>query len=110
MERGEGDLPMTKSELAQKAQSAGATIPGKVVRLDFGAEGSVTLDGKAGAVTEDAAKGGEDTTINVSWADFEALSKGELNPMTAFMSGKIKLDGDMGPAMQLQSVFAKIGG
>jgi len=33
------------------------------------------------------------------------LLTGDLNPMTAFMSGKIKVDGDMGVAMKLQKLF-----
>ena len=37
--------------------------------------------------------------------DFMAMSRGDLNPMNAFMSGKIKLDGDMGLAMKLQGIF-----
>ena len=37
--------------------------------------------------------------------DFQALISGNLNPMSAFMSGKIKVDGDMGVAMKLQSLF-----
>ena len=30
---------------------------------------------------------------------------GELNPTTAFMTGRIKVGGDMGVALKLQSVF-----
>jgi len=30
--------------------------------------------------------------------------------MTAFMTGKLKIDGDMGNAMQMQSIFAKLRG
>jgi len=37
--------------------------------------------------------------------DFVAMSRGDLNPMNAFMSGKIKLQGDMGLAMKLQNLF-----
>jgi len=33
----------------------------------------------------------------------ESLMAGKLNPMMAFMSGKIKVKGDMGVAMKLQS-------
>lgn len=47
-----------------------------------------------------------DATITMSADDFKALTSGDLNPMTAFMSGKIKVKGDMGIVMKLQSVFA----
>jgi putative sterol carrier protein len=99
---------MTKSEMVEKLKSANVSVPGKVVRLDFGPDGSVTMDGNANQVTEDAPAGATDATVHVSWEDFKALAKGDLNPMTAFMSGKIRLDGDMGVAMQLQSVFSKL--
>lgn len=44
-------------------------------------------------------------TLSMDAEDFVALSKGELNPMQAFMGGKIKLDGDMGLAMKLQNIL-----
>ena len=48
------------------------------------------------------------TTIRVSWADWEAMSSGQLDGMTAFMQGKLKVEGDMSAAMQLQGVLAKL--
>ena len=44
-------------------------------------------------------------TITVSSEDWLAMLNGSLNPMQAFMSGKIKLDGDMTLAMSLQQVM-----
>ena len=41
-------------------------------------------------------------------ADWEALSSGELDGMTAFMMGKLKVEGDMSNAMQLQGVLTKL--
>jgi len=98
---------MTKSELAAKMQEAGAVIPGKTVKIDFGADdGVLLLDGKANQVSE--ADGTADTTIKVSWADWEALAAGQLDGMTAFMTGKLKVEGDMSNAMQLQGVLGKL--
>ena len=97
---------MTKSELATRMQDAGAVIPGKTVKIDFGDDGVLLLDGKANTVSEgDAAA---DTTIKVSWADWEALAAGQLDGMTAFMTGKLKVEGDMSNAMQLQGVLSKL--
>lgn len=45
-------------------------------------------------------------TIKMDAADFVSMSKGELNGMTAFMTGKIKVDGDLGTVMKLQSLFS----
>ena len=64
------------------------------------------LDGVANAVTEE--DGAADTVIKISWADWEALTKGEIDAMTAFMQGKLKVEGDMSNAMQLQGVLAKL--
>jgi putative sterol carrier protein len=45
-----------------------------------------------------------DTTIITSLATLEDLKNGG-NPMTAVMTGKIKIKGDMGLAMKLSSFF-----
>jgi putative sterol carrier protein len=36
---------------------------------------------------------------------FERVVRGEQNPTTAYMSGKLKIKGDMGAAMKLQKLF-----
>ena len=99
---------MTKSELATKMNDVKAWLPGKRVKIDFGPEGALMLDGQANNVTEQ--DGAADTTIKVSWADWEAMSSGQLDGMTAFMQGKLKVEGDMSAAMQLQGVLGKLKG
>jgi putative sterol carrier protein len=80
------------------------------VKIDFGGEeGSLMLDGQANQVI-DGGDGAADTTIKVSWADWQAMSSGQLDGMTAFMMGKLKVEGDMSNAMQLQGVLAKLKG
>ncbi len=37
---------------------------------------------------------------------FQAIFEGDMNPTSAFMTGKLKVDGDMGMAMKLASVLA----
>jgi len=82
---------------------------GKRVKIDFGGDhGTVMLDGAASQVTDD--DGAADTTIRVGWDDWQQLAAGQLDGMTAFMMGKLKVEGDMSNAMQLQSVFAKLRG
>jgi putative sterol carrier protein len=44
-------------------------------------------------------------TLTMAAGDFVDLTQGKLNGMTAFMSGKLKIAGDMGLAMKLQSLF-----
>ena len=43
---------------------------------------------------------------DVSAQDLIAMSNGELNAVSAFMQGKIKISGDMSLAMRLQSILA----
>lgn len=99
---------MTKSDMAAKFAEADAFVAGKTVKIDFGPDGVILLDGLNKQVTENDADA--DSTVKVSWDDWQALASGSLNPMTAFMSGKLKVEGDMSVAMQLQSVLGKIGG
>ena len=97
---------MTKSELVAKMREAQAWVPGKTVKIDFGDEGLVMLDGAGETVSED--DGAADTTIRVSWDDWQQSPSGQLDGMTAFMMGKLKVEGDMSNAMQLQGVLAKL--
>jgi putative sterol carrier protein len=55
----------------------------------------------------DSGKGEVDSpsaTLSMDADDFAAMSKGDLNPMMAFMSGKIKVDGDLNAVMKFQSL------
>ena len=97
---------MTKQELVARMQEGQAWIPGKRVKLDFGDQGVVLLDGAASQVSEE--DGAADTTIKVAWDDWQAMAAGQLDGMTAFMTGKLKIEGDMSNAMQLQGVLAKL--
>jgi putative sterol carrier protein len=54
-------------------------------------------------VTEGGTDG--DVTIRASEETFKAIANGEQNPTTAYMTGKLKIDGDMGAAMKLQKLF-----
>jgi putative sterol carrier protein len=100
---------MTKQEVVAKMQEGQAWVPGKRVKIDFGGDhGAVMLDGAAGEVSED--DGVADTTIRVGWDDWQQLAAGQLDGMTAFMMGKLKVEGDMSNAMQLQGVLAKLKG
>ena len=97
---------MDKQELAARMQEHQAWVPGKRVKLDFGDNGVVLLDGAAQQVSED--DGAADTTIKVSWEDWQAMAGGHLDGMTAFMTGKLRTEGDISNAMQLQGVLAKL--
>jgi putative sterol carrier protein len=44
-------------------------------------------------------------TITMNAQDFVDMTSGKLDGMSAFMSGKLRIAGDMGLAMKLQSLF-----
>jgi putative sterol carrier protein len=71
------------------------------VKFDCGADGVIVIDG-ASVSTED---GEADCTIRLAKSDLEAMMAGELNPMAAFMQGKVKVEGDMSVAMALSQVI-----
>lgn len=73
----------------------------KSVKFDLGSDGVIVVDGQT-VTTGDA---DADCTITISRDDFEALTAGELNPTMAFMSGKLKVAGDMSIAMQLSQIL-----
>jgi putative sterol carrier protein len=70
----------------------------------------VTIANGSATATEGTAAS-SDVTITMEDDDFVALMKGELNGMTAFMTGKLQLDGDMMLAQRMASLFdaSKLG-
>ena len=58
-----------------------------------------------GAVTVTDGAGNADCTFSTSEENFEKIVAGEQNPTTAYMTGKLKIKGDMGAAMKLQKLF-----
>lgn len=73
----------------------------RVVKFDCGDDGVIVIN-KGEVTTEDM---DAECTITVSSDDLEALTTGELDATSAFMQGKIKIDGDMGIAMQLSQIL-----
>ena len=97
---------MTKAEMTQRLGESEAWVTGRRIKIDLGDEGILFLDGIARKVSE--ADAPADTIISLSWADLEALERRELDPMTALMQGRLRIDGDMSDAMHLQAVIAQI--
>jgi len=71
-------------------------------KFDIEGEGAVMIDGSgARAADEDA-----DVTLSADPETFRGILEGDTNPTSAFMTGKLKVDGDMGMAMKLASVLS----
>jgi putative sterol carrier protein len=73
--------------------------------FDIEGAGTWTVKVADGTVTVDQGDTGGDCTISTTAETFEKVVKGEQNPTAAYMSGKLKIKGDMGAAMKLQKLF-----
>lgn len=84
---------------------------GGTLKFDFGADGSVFLDGKSvpNCVCDGAGRAA-DTTLSMSLDNFARMARQELDPTTAFMQGALRVAGDMGLAMKLGPVLQKARG
>ena len=71
--------------------------------IDGAGQWKVDVDDGKVKVTEGA--GEADTTLSASEETFEKIASGEQNATAAYMTGKLKIKGDMGAAMKLQKLF-----
>ena len=95
-----------ESVLTALTERAAIASPlGSVLKLNFG-ESQIVIDGTADANTVSGDDTEANCTVDVTLDDFTSMMKGDLNPMNAFMSGKMKIKGDMGVAMKLQTIMA----
>ena len=73
--------------------------------FDIEGAGKWLVDVRDGNVS--VTEGGEsaDVVLSASQETFEKIASGEQNPTSAYMTGKLKVKGDMGAAMKLQKLF-----
>ena len=74
--------------------------------FDIEGEGQWQVVVADGAITVTEGEGAADTTISTSGETFDQIVAGDQNPTTAYMTGKLKIKGDMGAAMKLQKLFS----
>ena len=84
------------------AKAAGLTAS---YRFEIDGSGTWTVDVDDGKVTVTENGAEADVTISSSAETFLKIANGEQNPTAAYMSGKLKIKGDMGQAMKLQKLF-----
>jgi putative sterol carrier protein len=75
--------------------------------FDIEGAGQWTVKVADGSVDVVEGAEGADVTISASQEIFEKIVAGEQNPTSAYMTGKLKLKGDMGAAMKLQKLFPR---
>jgi putative sterol carrier protein len=102
-----------KVELNQSAdfQQAAAGHTATIQQVITGADGTTNYWITIGEGKIDLGVGdidGEDATITQSYDSAAALAKGELSPVTAFMTGKLKIAGNMGMILGLQGALAQL--
>jgi putative sterol carrier protein len=73
--------------------------------FDIEGAGQWKVDVDDGTVSVTEGGGDADVTISASEETFEKIVAGEQNPTSAYMTGKLKIKGDMGAAMKLQKLF-----
>ncbi len=106
-------MPLTVADIMERMP--GALIPEKAAGVDSvihfkftGAEpgewNAVIKDGKA-EVARGIPHFKPNMTLSSDSEDFVKLFTGEIDPMQAFMQGKIKLQGDLNLAMKMMQMF-----
>ena len=73
--------------------------------FDIDGAGKWKVDVQDGNVTVTEGAEDADVTISTSEETFEKITSGEQNATSAYMTGKLKVKGDMGAAMKLQKLF-----
>jgi putative sterol carrier protein len=73
--------------------------------FDIDGAGKWKVDVRDGNVTVTEGAEDADVTISTSEETFEKITSGEQNATSAYMTGKLKVKGDMGAAMKLQKLF-----
>lgn len=102
------------TEIVEGIRAKAAADPGKLKGINatyqFNLSGEnggsfYTAVADSGVEVAEGSASEPQVTVTISAADFQALVTGTLNPVMAFMSGKIKIQGDMGLAMKLQQLL-----
>ena len=71
------------------------------VKIDFGSDGVIKIDGTASPATVSNTDGDADVTISTAMDVFDGILSGAQNAQMAFMTGKLKVDGNMAVAMKM---------
>ena len=96
---------VTEAVAALNAKMDGAGFDG-IAKFDIEDEGGIIIDADGARAGAGAGDDDADVTLSASTDVFKAILDGEMNPTTAFMTGKLSVDGDMGLAMKLAGVLS----
>ena len=93
------------ASLPERADAAKTAGMHNTYVFDIEDVGQWTVSVEDGKVSVAEGAGEADWTFSASEESFEKIVAGEQNPTTAYMTGKLKIDGDMGAALKLQKLF-----
>jgi len=93
------------AQLPEKADPAKTAGMNNTYVFDVDGVGQWTVAVQDGAVSVAEGAGEADCTISASEDTLVKIANGEANPTTAYMTGKLKISGDMGAALKLQKLF-----
>ena len=92
---------------AIRSKAAMSPPLGYRAKFDFGAEGTIYWDGTKTPPEIGNAAGEADTTLSLSLEDMEKLISGDLSPTTAYMMGKLRIEGSMGVALKIGELLGE---
>ena len=92
------------SQLGSNSDSRATNLTASY-RFDIEGAGSWRVDVDDGAVTVSPSHDPADCVIATDEGTFLGVVNGEQNPMGAFMTGKIRVEGDMGLALGLRDLL-----
>jgi acyl-CoA dehydrogenase len=85
-------------------RAANASPIGGTIKFEVDGQG-ILIDGTGDTNTVAASNAEADCTISLTAEVLQKLRDGDINPMMAVMGGQIKISGDMGLAMKVQSLM-----
>ncbi len=88
--------------LAALNEKLGGTGLDGTLKIEIEGEGALRIDDSGASLDEADA----DCTLTADAETFQGILSGDVDPTSAFMTGKLAVDGDMGVAMQLSSKLA----
>ena len=97
---------MTFDTIVEEIKKQAENVSPLGAKLKFVLDDNVLMiDGSEDKNVVSTEDGDAQTTIITSIENLIKLKSGDLNPMMAVMGGKVKIKGDMGLAMKLQSLL-----